>query len=332
MRATETGDGEEVVLTASSYRRLRRSTPTLRAELIVRLCGEAGLRPAEIARVRPGDVVVHDHDGTDHYFLAIPDDEGETARRAYLPPAVEHDLRQYVRAHDLADDERLVPVTARRVQMLIAETGERAADRTGDERFREVSSRTLRQQFARRLLAEEGVDPHVVTTVGGWERLASVERFLPDLDSDDVAATFERTSLVAGDDPDGTAVGTRFDAAFERLRAATDALAAASTRAGIERQVCAALVDGDPYAVAWVGERRGDTVQVSTRAGASTPARAGAGVTASRSRPRQSGPASTAATTSVNAKAVRSAQGSRRERIGARPTNRKFASARRWRA
>ncbi|MFB6084478.1 MAG: bacterio-opsin activator domain-containing protein [Halorientalis sp.] len=268
MCAAETDTG--MAVTPSAYRRLRRATETFRAELVVRLAGEVGLRPAEIARVRPADVDSYDHGGTDHYFLAVPDGDGGTSRRAYLPPDVEHDLRQYARANDVDEDERLVPVSPRRVQMLVAETGERAADRTGDERFRSVSSRTLRQFFARRLLAEEGVDPHVVATLGGWGSVESVERFLPELDRADVAAAFERTSLVDGaadGAADGVAVGSRFDAAFERIRDAADALSTASTRDGIERRVCDRLVDGDPYAVAWIGRPHGESVAVTTRAG-----------------------------------------------------------------
>ncbi len=268
MCAAETDAG--MTVTPSSYRRLRRATETLRAELVVRLAGEVGLRPAEIARVRPGDVGTYDRDGTDHYFLAVPDEGGGTDRRAYLPPDVEHDLRQFARANEVADGEQLIPVSPRRVQMLVSETGERAADRTGDERFRSVSSRTLRQFFARRLLGEEGVDPHVVTTVGGWRSIESVERFLPDLDRGDVAAAFERTSVVdgaAGVTGDGATVGSRFDAAFERIRAAADALSAASTRGEIERQACDRLVDGEPYIVAWIGQQRGDSVGVAAQAG-----------------------------------------------------------------
>ncbi|SDF78823.1 bacterio-opsin activator domain-containing protein [Halorientalis regularis] len=270
MCAAETDTG--MTVTPSAYRRLRRATETFRAELVVRLAGEVGLRPAEIARLRPGDVGTYDRDGTDHHFLAVPDEDDGIDRRAYLPPDVEHDLRQFVRANDIEDEERLVPVSPRRVQMLVAETGERAADRTGDERFRSVSSRTLRQFFARRLLAEEGVDPHVVATVGGWGSIERLERFLPDLDRGDVAAAFERTSLVEGADGtdvgDGTAVGTRFDAAFERIRAAADALSTASTRDGIEHRACEHLVDGDPYVVAWIGQQRGDSISVTTAAGA----------------------------------------------------------------
>jgi predicted DNA binding protein len=74
------------------------------------------------------------------------------------------------------------------------------------------------------------------------------------------------------DGVDGTAtgeaaVGSRFDAAFERIRAAADALSTASTRGGIERRTCDRLVDGDPYAVAWIGQQRGGSVSVAAQAG-----------------------------------------------------------------
>ncbi|MGB9965538.1 bacterio-opsin activator domain-containing protein [Halobacterium sp. CBA1126] len=253
-------------LSETAYERLRRATETHREELVVRLAGEVGLRPAEISRVRPEDVATHDRADVTHHFLRVRDEDDTVARDAYLPPDVEHDLRQYARTVGVDDDERVVDVSPRRVQMLVADLGERAADRTGDDALRDVSTRTLRQFFARQLLGE-GVDPRAVAAVGGWERLASLDPFVDDPGRDDVVAAFADTDLAPVRQPDA-APGPRFDAAFDRLCAVGDALASASTRDGVEQRTCDALVDGDAYAFAWIARYSGGTFRAETHAGA----------------------------------------------------------------
>ena len=175
MLLEETADDAALALTDRHYRQLRLGVETYRQELVLRLGAEVGLRPAEMTRIRPADVTTHERSGQLHHFVAVPGDDGEVGRQAYLPDDVENDLRKYVRAESIAEDERVFPVTPRRVQMLVSEIVQRTVERTGNERFETVSSRSLRQYFARQLLDEEGVHPKVVQAVGGWERLASLE-------------------------------------------------------------------------------------------------------------------------------------------------------------
>ncbi|WP_336038258.1 bacterio-opsin activator domain-containing protein [Halobacterium yunchengense] len=264
------GDGP--ALSAADYARLRRATETHREELVVRLAGEVGLRPAELARVRPADVATVDREGATHFFLDVRDEDGDVARAAYLPADVEHDLRQYARTADVADDEPLVSVSPRRVQMLVGEVGDRAADRTGDDALAAVSTRALRRFFARRLLAEEGVDARAVQAVGGWASLGSLDQFAPAPDREAVAAAFADSSLAPERPRDDGAAGPseRFLAALDRVRAVGEAVGDAATRGGVEAAACEALVDGDPYAVAWVARRAGDEFDVTYAAGAST--------------------------------------------------------------
>jgi len=255
-------------LSEPSYERLRRATETHREELVVRLAGEAGLRPAEITRVRPDDVTTHDRGDATHHFLRVRDEDDAVARDAYLPADVEHDLRQYARTVGVGDDDRVVDVSPRRVQMLVADVGDRAADRTGDETLREVSTRTLRRFFARRLL-DAGVDPRAVAAAGGWERLASLDPLVDDADRGDVAAALAGTEFAPDGQSEGTeAVDARFDAAFDRVRAVGDALLEASTRDGVERRTCDALAAGDAYAFAWIARYSGGGLREETRAGA----------------------------------------------------------------
>jgi len=263
-------DGDRAALSAASYRRLRRATATHREELVLRLAGEVGLTPAEVTRVCPGDVTVHERDGVDHHFLAVPDAEGGVERHAYLPPDVEHDLRQYARTADLAADDRLVDVSARRVQMLVSEIADRAADRTDTPQLRDVSTRTLRAFFARRLLADEGVDPRVVAAVGGWSRLASLDAYVDPgtVDRDAVAGAFAGTDRApASPKADERPAGSRFDAAFDAVQAVTDVLADAATREDVETAVCTALADSDAYEAAWVARPTAESVAVAASGG-----------------------------------------------------------------
>lgn len=276
MRVEETTDGTRVHLEPGAYRDLRRASETYREELVLRLGAEVGLRPAEITRIQPQDTRIHEYNGRDHHFLAVPDGNGGS-RLAYLPEAVEHDLRQFAQATGVGDDERYVPVTARRVQMLVSELADRAADRTGDDRFQQVSSRTLRRYFAKQLLAEEQVDPRIVQSVGGWERIESLAPYLDDPTLDDIAAAFEQATV--SDRQEGAAADEtapdmsesvsldRFDTLIEGLRRVGEGLTTASTREEVERTTCEQLVEVGCYQFAWFGQRAGEHLRVTAQAG-----------------------------------------------------------------
>ncbi|PSQ27296.1 bacterio-opsin activator [Halobacteriales archaeon SW_10_68_16] len=259
---SRTDTREEVRLTAREYEQLRRATGTHREELLVRLCGEAGLRAAEITRLRPGDVTTRDDGGSTRYFLTV---RGDDEREAYLPERVAHDFRQYVRSNGVDTDEPVVDVTPRRVQMLVREVGERAAERAGRPTLAAVTPSTLRRFFARRLLVEHGVDPRIVMAIGGWE---TVDGLLPGREApsrEEIAAAFE---CVAGEDDTGEP--GRLGAAVATLDRVGEALSTAGSRADIEDAVSRTLIEGDTYDVAWImeEERRRDRVVARAHAGA----------------------------------------------------------------
>lgn len=194
-------------LDESGYRALRHESSTYRERLVVRLAGEAGLRPAEMARLRPEDVVARVHDGAVHYFASVAGGDDDERRDVYLPADVERELDRYVRSNGIEDDEPVFGVSARRLQMLVSEVASRAAEATGDRSLADVSSADLRRHFARQQL-QRGVPPSVVMAVGGWRRLDSlaVDHERPDRAT--IAAAFDRSGA-SGDD--------RFRAAFDRL-------------------------------------------------------------------------------------------------------------------
>ncbi|WP_247009363.1 bacterio-opsin activator domain-containing protein [Halorientalis litorea] len=290
-------------LTDWQYQQLRRATRTHREELVVRLGGEVGLRPAEMTRIRPAHVSTHSRDGRDHSLLTVLDESGAADRTAYLPPDVEHDFRQFVRAEGVDAEDRILPVTPRRVQMLVTEVAERAADRTGDGGLADASSRVLRRYFAHQTLTDEGVHPRVVQAVGGWDRLASLEPYFETPEPEDVVAAFADTSL-SGSGPDAEtateaapsadgdagkpADDSRLDAVLDAVRDAGDALVRTSTADEAARTACAELV-GDAYAVAVFCEHSGDDVRVVAGAGVADAAAVPLGTASAVTEARETG-------------------------------------------
>jgi hypothetical protein len=189
------------------YERLCQVASTHRKQLVIRLCGDVGLRPDEIARLRPTDVRARVHDGELHHLLAVRDEHGGTDRDAYLPATVERDLRRYIESASIAAEDPVFDVSPRRIQMLVAEVTEAAAEGE-DDPLASASTADLRRRYARRQL-RRGVPPSVVMAVGGWRRLDGFTGDPDGVGPGMVTAAFAQSGA-AGD---------------ERIRAAFDALA-----------------------------------------------------------------------------------------------------------
>jgi len=204
MRSLSRGAADDGALAGGRYRRLVESAETYRKALVVRLIGEVGLRTAEVTRLRPDDVR-STGDRASGALLDARAESGERDRIAYVPDDLRRSLDRYVRGNGIDADERVIDVSPRRVQMLVAEVADRAADRTGDASLTDVTAGDLRAHFARTLLVEERVDPRVVLAVGGWESFESFDRFLGSIDESAVAAELADADARAGDAVPATA-------------------------------------------------------------------------------------------------------------------------------
>ena len=195
----EKGDSFKVWMSDEEIDDLRRAAGSRRDDLIIQLGAYVGLRAFEIPQVTPGHVRRVD-DG-DHYRLRVPEGkdtrtgEGEP-RNAYLPASVERDLYQYARDEDLDDTDPYVDLTPGGVRAAVRRTAEAAADRTGDEDYRDVSSHDLRRRFAQRLLVDEGMNPRVVMAVGGWSSFGAIEPYLHAPTEEVVNRAFDDVSVV----------------------------------------------------------------------------------------------------------------------------------------
>ena len=198
MRKDRTKSGFKCWLTDDEVEDLRRAAASRRDDLIIQLGAFVGLRAFEVPQVQPRHV--KRREGGDHYRLRVEEGkdtrtgEGEP-RDAYLPADVERDLYQFQRDRDLADDEAYVDLSPGGVRAVVRRTADAAADRTGDEDFRDVSSHDLRRRFAQRLLVDEGMNPRVVMAVGGWSSFSAIEPYLNEPSPDVVDEAFASVDL-----------------------------------------------------------------------------------------------------------------------------------------
>ena len=198
MRKDGTGQGYKVWLTDEEVEQLRRSAASRRDDLIIQLGAFVGLRAFEIPQVQPKHV--SRAGAGDHFRLRVPEGkdtkhgEGEP-RDAYLPSDVERDLYQFARDRGLEDDDPYVELSTGGVRAVVRRTAEAAADRTGDEDFLDVSSHDLRRRFAQRLLVDEGINPRVVMSVGGWSSFQAIEPYLNEPSEEVVNRAFDEAGL-----------------------------------------------------------------------------------------------------------------------------------------
>jgi integrase len=176
----ESRDNYKVWLTDSEIEDLRRAAARYRDDIIIQLGAFVGLRAFEIPQVQPRHIKTTE---SGQYRLRVPEGKDTTGsggkpRDAYLPADVERDLQQYQNAENIAPKEPFVDLKQRGVRAVVKRTAEAAADATGDDDFRYVSSHDLRRRFAQRLLVDQNMNPRVVMQVGGWDSFAAIEPYL----------------------------------------------------------------------------------------------------------------------------------------------------------
>jgi Phage integrase family. len=199
MRLDSTGarDQYKVWMTDDEIDELRRAAASYRDDIIIQLGGYVGLRAFEILQVQPRHIKETQQG---HYRLRVPEGKDTTGnggnpRDAYLPDSVERDLQQFQNAENIAPKDPFVDLTERGVRAVVKRTAEAAADATGKDDFRHVSSHDLRRRFAQRLLVDKNMNPRVVMEVGGWDSFDAIEPYLNSPTPDVVDDAFESISL-----------------------------------------------------------------------------------------------------------------------------------------
>jgi len=198
LEAKQKDNQYKVWMTDAELETLRRCAANHRNDLIIQLGGYVGLRAFEVPQIQPKHVK-RTTDG-DHYRLRVPEGKDTTGnggkpRDAYLPRDVEADIHRYANANDINRDEPLVGIGKSAVRDVVKRTAIRAAEETGDDDYRHVSSHDLRRRFAQRLLVDESMNPRVVMQVGGWDSFQAIEPYLNAPTPDIVNGAFEDADL-----------------------------------------------------------------------------------------------------------------------------------------
>ena len=180
LEGTQNDDEYKVWLTDSEIEDLRRAAGSYRDDVIIQLGAFVGLRAFEIPQIQPRHIKTTD---SGQYRLRVPSGKDTTGgggkpRDAFLPPDVERDLQQFQNVQNVAPREPFVELKQRGVRAAVKRTADAAADATGDDDFRRVSSHDLRRRYAQRLLVDHNMNPRVVMQVGGWDSFAAIEPYL----------------------------------------------------------------------------------------------------------------------------------------------------------
>mgnify|MGYP000265355968 FL=1 len=184
MRTERNKDGTwNVWMTRDEFRELPRSASSFEREIAIRLMGDCGLRVAETLDVTPDDIK-RTSDGA-HHLLNVEggkdttgEYEGGKQRETWLPRDFEVLLARYRQENDLDTDDHFVTVGKRQVQNWVRDAAAAAAEQSGDEDFRKISSHDLRRCWANHLLVEEHVSPRIVMALGGWSSYDAIEPYL----------------------------------------------------------------------------------------------------------------------------------------------------------
>ena len=180
LEGTQNDDEYKVWLTDSEIEDLRRAAGSYRDDVIIQLGAFVGLRAFEIPQIQPRHIKTTD---SGQYRLRVPSGKDTTGgggkpRDAFLPADVERDLQQFQNVQNVAPREPFVELKQRGVRAAVKRTADAAADATGDDDFRRVSSHDLRRRYAQRLLVDHNMNPRVVMQVGGWDSFAAIEPYL----------------------------------------------------------------------------------------------------------------------------------------------------------
>ncbi|NUB91221.1 helix-turn-helix domain-containing protein [Haloterrigena sp. SYSU A121-1] len=212
---------DAAALERDEYEILLDAAETYREALVVRLCADVGLRPRELAELTVDDVEQVRIEPP-RYLVRVPAVDGGDGRTAYLPTHVERELRRYARSNGLTTDDRILPVTARRLQMLVSDVADRAAELFNRPDLSDVSTSDLRRYFARRALVDRGVNPRAVKAAGGWRSFEALEPYLPEPTDTEIIDAFDALERPSGTgrDRDGPVVGD--DSVIRLLLAASD--------------------------------------------------------------------------------------------------------------
>ncbi len=167
-------DGYRVFMEPHEYETIVECTSRDRAEVAFRLGGECSLRKKEVLEVTLNKIRKSRSPDVEIFFMRVWGKEtrkenSKKPRKPWVPNSLLEDLERYSKRKNIRPSSPLYPNSKGTLQNDIVDARERAADKTGDDDFLEVTFHDFRRYFATNLFYREGVNIEFIAALGGWE-------------------------------------------------------------------------------------------------------------------------------------------------------------------
>jgi len=149
-------------------------------EIAMQLMGRCGLRVSEVSY--PGTEELRWSENGKIWLFEIQGKNtkggGRKTRDAWMPENVADDVHKYTRERSLSKTDPWVNASTPSIRRWVKEATQAIADKTGNERWKSVSSHDLRRSWATYHLVERQVDVRTMMAIGGWNDYSAIEPYL----------------------------------------------------------------------------------------------------------------------------------------------------------
>ncbi|WP_246286438.1 site-specific integrase [Natronomonas gomsonensis] len=167
-------DGYRVFMEPHEYETMLECASRDRAEIAFRLGGECSLRKKEVLEVTLDKIQKSRSPDVEIFFMRVWGKEtrkenSKKPRKPWVPISLLEELERYSKRKNIRPSSPLYPKSKGTLQNDIVDARERAADKTGDDDFLEVTFHDFRRYFATNLFYRERVKIEFIAALGGWE-------------------------------------------------------------------------------------------------------------------------------------------------------------------
>lgn len=167
-------DGYRVFMEPHEYETIIECAARDRAEIAFQLGGECSLRKKEVLEVTLNKIQKSRSPDVEVFFMRVwgketRKEDSKKPRKPWVPGSLLEKLERYSKRKNIRPSSPLYPNSKGTLQNDIEDARERAADKTGDDDFLEVTFHDFRRYFATNLFYREGVNIEFIAALGGWE-------------------------------------------------------------------------------------------------------------------------------------------------------------------
>ena len=177
----EKKDGFRVFLEKHEYETMIECASRDRAKIAFRLGGESSLRKGEAIVVTRAEIRQSSTPGVDIYFISriwgkeTRKSGSEKPRRPWVPHSLVKEIDRYSERKNIDPESPLYMRSGSTLQNDVVDARERAAAKTGNEDFLEVTYHDFRRYWATNLYYRLGLDIKFIAALGGWEDIDNMK-------------------------------------------------------------------------------------------------------------------------------------------------------------